>query len=189
MNGRCRARTSLLLGRGSRRRISTRRRGPVYGSTSRTIAPLDWWTFVVMKLRVRSQKRRWRALMTTGASWARRTSGATASPGATRTSGGLWRRLRLVRQARLSDVYSRGSRACAPSRAIPRSEGSARAATTRWPCPGTLFLLLMRRFVFLGVVTCVKIKVLRRVPRHRCGACSMAWRCRFTAGRSARLTG
>ena len=52
------------------------------------------------------------------------------------------------------DGCSRGSRACGPSRAIPRSEGSARAATTRWPCPGTLFLLLMRRFVFWGVPDC-----------------------------------
>ena len=37
------------------------------------------------------------------------------------------------------------------------------------------------------VVACVEIKILRRVrpesarrpPRHRCDACSMAWRCRF----------
>ena len=142
-------------------------------------APLDWWTFVVRALRVRSRKRSVRALTTPGASWARRTSGATASPGATPTSGELWRRLSVGRQAPLSDVYSRGSRACGPSRAMLRSEGSAQAATTPWPCPGTPFLLLMRRFVFLGVVTCVNIKILWRVPRHRCGACSMAWRCRF----------
>ena len=39
--------------------------------------------------------------------------------------------------------------------------------------------------------TCVEIKILRRVraessrrpPRHRCDACSMAWRCRFLAAR------
>ena len=37
------------------------------------------------------------------------------------------------------------------------------------------------------VTTCVEIKILRRVsrcpPRHRCGACSMAWRCRFLTAR------
>ena len=38
--------------------------------------------------------------MTPGASWGRRTSGATASPGATRTSGELWRRLSMVRQSK-----------------------------------------------------------------------------------------
>ena len=40
-------------------------------------------------------------------------------------------------------------------------------------------------------VACVEIKILRRVraessrrpPRHRCDACSMAWRCRFLAAR------
>ena len=35
-------------------------------------------------------------------------------------------------------------------------------------------------------MTCVEIKILRRVrrlPRHRCDACSMAWRCRFLAAR------
>ena len=57
-----------------------------------------------------------------------------------------------MRRARRFDGCSRGSRACGPSRAMPRSEGFARAATTRWPCPGTLFLLLMRRFVFWAVV-------------------------------------
>ena len=39
--------------------------------------------------------------------------------------------------------------------------------------------------------TCVEIKIVRRVraessrrpPRHRCDACSMAWRCRFLAAR------
>ena len=31
--------------------------------------------------------------------------------------------------------------------------------------------------------TCVEIKVLRLVPRHRRDACSMAWRCRFLAAR------
>ena len=41
------------------------------------------------------------------------------------------------------------------------------------------------------VVACVEIKILRRVraesprrpPRHRCDACSMAWRCRFLTAR------
>ena len=34
------------------------------------------------------------------------------------------------------------------------------------------------------VLTCVEIKILRRVPpRHRRDACSMAWRCRFLAAR------
>jgi hypothetical protein len=157
---RCRARTCLLWELGWHRPIWTRRRGPGYGSTSRMTAPLDWWTFAVMKLRARSRRRSVRALMTPGASSGRRTSGATVFLKARLISGELWRRLRLVRRARLSDVCSRGSRACGPSRAIPRSEGSARAATTplrflATPCPSST-----RRFVFLGVVTRVNIKIL-----------------------------
>ena len=34
---------------------------------------------------------------------------------------------------------------------------------------------------------CVEIKILRRVPRHRRDACSMAWRCRFLAARSSQV--
>ena len=42
-----------------------------------------------------------------------------------------------------------------------------------------------------AVTVCVEIKILRRVraessrrpPRHRCDACSMAWRCRFLTAR------
>ena len=44
------------------------------------------------------------------------------------------------------------------------------------------------------VRTCVEINILRRVraessrrpPRHRCDACSMAWRCRFVTARRSR---
>ena len=45
--------------------------------------------------------------------------------------------------------------------------------------------------LILAVLNCVEIKILRRVrpesprrpPRHRCDACSMAWRFRFLAAR------
>ena len=34
-----------------------------------------------------------------------------------------------------------------------------------------------------SVNSCVEIKILWRVPRHRRDACSMAWRCRFLTAR------
>ena len=37
------------------------------------------------------------------------------------------------------------------------------------------------------VATCVEIKILRRVPRHRRDACSIAWRCRFLAARPSQV--
>jgi len=48
-------------------------------------------------------------------------------------------------------------------------------------------------FLIGGIVSCVEIKILRRVrpessrrpPRHRRSASSMAWRCRFLAARAS----
>ena len=59
-----------------------------------------------------------------------------------------------------------------------RGLGQASACTANWAA----------NYV---VAACVEIKILRRVcaqssrrpPRHRCDACSMAWRCRFLAAR------
>ena len=54
--------------------------------------------------------------------------------------------------------------------------------------PGTNWIRITRRA--MPLVTCVEIKILRRVraessrrpPRHRHDACSMAWRCRLLTG-------
>ena len=45
------------------------------------------------------------------------------------------------------------------------------------------FLVALISFGMLLVTICVEIKLLRRVPRHRRDACSMAWRCRFLTAR------
>ncbi len=37
--------------------------------------------------------------------------------------------------------------------------------------------------VFVDAATCVEIKILRRPPRHRRDACSIAWWCRFLTAR------
>jgi len=43
--------------------------------------------------------------------------------------------------------------------------------------------------VEIKILRCVRAESSRRPPRHRCDACSMAWRCRFLAARNTRHTG
>ena len=124
------------------------------------------------------------------------TAWSTNAPGPPAEGGRRGRRRRACMAARDPAGAARRPRRRTPEKSVRRRH---RPAAGRVPRPdrdrgvaadaGTV----RRRAHAKACSTCVEIKILRRVlnrprrpPRHRCDACSMAWRCRSSSLDGAR---